>query len=118
MRPVRIDGKSMTEERSSAAIVSASDEDDHAGRMLLQIERLVGRQQAACWRAFGAGGVTKSSGGEPSVRALLKLGERGVFEAMPDLGLPAAVETFDGVLKARLAWRRKNGSDPEQQASS
>src|SRR5436190_1342821 len=94
MKPMRIDEKSMTEERSNAAIVSASDEDDRAGRM------------------------PKSSGCEPSIGALLKIGQASVFEAMPDLGLPAAVEAFDSVLKPRLAWRRKNGSDPQQQASS
>jgi hypothetical protein len=115
---MRIDEKSMTEERSNAAIVSASDEDDRAGRMPLQIEREVGRKRVTCWRAFGACSVPKGSGCEPSVGVLLKVGQGSVSEAMPDLGLPAAVEAFDGVLKARLAWRRKHGSDPEQQASS
>lgn len=84
MRPVRIDEKSMTEERSNAAIVSASDEDDRAGRMPLEIECEVGRKRAACWRAFGAYSVPKSSGREPSIRTLLKIGQASVFEAMPD----------------------------------
>jgi len=118
MRPMRIDEKSMTKERSNAAVVSSSDEDDRAGRMSLQIEREVGRKRVTCWRAFGACSMPKSSGCEPSIGALLKIGQASVFEAMPDLGLPAAVEAFDSVLKTRFAWRSKHGSDAEQQASS
>jgi len=118
MRPVRIDEISMAEERGNTASVSAADEDDRAGRMRLQIECEIGRKRSACWGAFGARCVPKSSGYKPSVRALLKFGHGCMFEAMPDLRLPAAVEAFDSILKPRFARRRKDRSHPKQQASS
>jgi hypothetical protein len=38
-----------------------------------------------------------------------------MFEASPDLGLPATVETFDGILKARLAgWSEDRGNTKQQ----
>ena len=106
----------MAEERSESVLVGTTDEDEHAGGMGSQIEHEVQRKRWACRGALGACSVTKSGGREPSVRVLLQVCQRCVLEASPDLGLPATVEAFDGILKARLAWRSKDGRDTEQQA--
>src|SRR5258708_10594888 len=113
MRPVRIDEEAAAEERGSTGVVGTTNEDQCPGRMGLLLEQ---RKRRACWGSLGACRVTKGDGGEPSVRALLQVYERGMLEASPDLRLPATVETFDGILKARLAWRSKHRRDAEQQA--
>ena len=116
MRPERIDEKTMAEERSESVLVGATDEDDRARGMGVQIEIEVQRKRRACGGAFGACCVTKSGSREPSVRALLEVWERCMLEASPHLRLPATVKAFDGILKARLAWRSKDGRNTEQQA--
>src|SRR6267142_3846066 len=55
-------------------------------------------------------------GRDPSVRALLEIGDGGMLEASPDLGLPAAIEGFNSVLEARFARGSKCRYDAEQQA--
>jgi len=49
---------------------------------------------------------------DDKVREVVKL------EALPDLGLPKTVEAFDAVLKARLAWGRKDRNDPQSQTQT
>jgi hypothetical protein len=106
----------MAEERSESVLVGATDEDDRARGMGVQVEIEVQRKRRACGGALRACCVTKSGSREPSVRALLQVWERCMLEALPDLRLPATVKAFDGILKARLTWRSKDGRNPEQQA--
>src|SRR5256885_2924245 len=116
MRPVRIDQKAVAEKRGSTAVVGTTNEDQGARRMGLQIELAMQRKRQACWSSLGAWCVTKSGSGEPPVRALLQVCERGMLEASPDLGLPATIEAFNCILKTRLARRSKHRCDAEQKA--
>ena len=47
---------------------------------------------------------------------LVEGGERIMVEASPNLGLPAAVEVFDGGLEPAFPRRREHGRDVEAQA--
>jgi hypothetical protein len=118
MRPGWIDEKKTPEQINESLIVGATDEDEHAGGMSLQIEHEVPRKRSTSGGALGAGCVTKSGSCEPSAGGQFQVLQRGMFEALPDLRLPATVEAFDSILKARLAWRSKDGHDAEQQASA
>lgn len=55
---------------------------------------------------------------DKTIGAMLELSERAVFEAGPDFRLPAAVETFNGCLKARFARWGKDGRDVETQTKA
>src|SRR5258708_7711306 len=118
MRPGWIDEKMTPEQINESLIIGSTNEDEHAGGMSLQIEHEVRRERPASGGALGTGRVTKSGGCEPSARGQFQVLQRGMLEAPPDLRLPATVEAFDSILKARLAWRSKDGRDPEQQASA
>lgn len=74
------------------------------------------RKWPACGRTLEACCVTKTAGGYPSVRALLKIYDRRMLEASPHLRLPSTIEAFNSVLEAGLAWRSKDGGDVKQQA--
>ncbi len=118
MRPGWIDKKVTPKQINESLIVGATYEDKHAGGMSLKIVHEVGWERPASRGALGAGGVTQSGSCEPSAGWQLQVLQRGMLEALPDLRLPATVETFDGILKARLARRSKDGRDPEAQASA
>src|SRR6476620_698077 len=66
--------------------------------------------------------MTTPGGGALAVRAeiapgtLVEGGERIMVEASPNLGLPAAVEVFDGGLEPAFPRRREHGRDVEAQA--
>lgn len=113
---MRIDEKAAAQERGSTAVVGTTNEDQCARRMGLQIELAMQRKRRAWWSSLGAWCVTKSGSGEPSVRAMLQVFERGMLEASPDLRLPATIEAFNCILKARLARRSKHRRDAEQKA--
>src|ERR1700719_1148726 len=118
IRPGWINEKMTSEQINESLIIGSTDEDEHAGRMSFQIEREVHRERPASWGAPGAGRVTQSGSCEPSAGGQFQVLQRGMLEALPDLCLPATVEAFDSILKARLAWRSKDGNDPEQQAGA
>src|SRR6266545_4715636 len=118
MRPGWIDEKMTPEQINESLIIGSTDEDEHAGGMSLQIEHEVSRKRPASGGALGAGRVTQSGSCEPSGRGQFQGLQRGMLEALPDLRLPATVEAFDSILKARLTWRSKDGRDPEKQASA
>jgi len=118
LRPRGIDEKPKAEKGKESLVVGATNEDEHAGGMSLQIEDEVQWKRATSWGALGASCGTKSGSCEPSPRGQLQVFQRGMLEASPDLGLPAAVEALNGILKARFAWRSKDGRDAEQQAQA
>ena len=118
LRPRGIDEKPKAEKGKESLVVGATNEDEHADGMSLQIEDEVQWKRATSWGALGASCGTKSGSCEPSPRGQLQVFQRGMLEASPDLGLPAAVEALNGILKARFAWRSKDGRDAEQQAQA
>lgn len=118
LSPVRSDGKGVAEDRGHAAIVGAADEDERASRTRLESKLEVGRERDARWRTIDACSRSKMDRSYPSLGAQFKNSQRFVIEASPDLCLPTAVETFDGILEARLTWRREHWCDAEQQTGS
>ena len=98
------------EEAHRTGLRSAPDEDHHPFGMGLQIRLPRGRERTPWGRAFDAGGRALAVGADIAPGALLKVSERIVVEACPDLGLPAAVEGFDGGLEAAFL---KGGRTPE-----
>jgi hypothetical protein len=116
MSPVRVDGKTMTEEQGEPVVIGATDKNDCAGGMSLQIKHEVRRKGSTEGSAFGASCVTNGGSGEPSIRRRLKGVDRSRIKALPDLRLPATVEAFDGILKARLARRSEDRDHAKAQA--
>jgi hypothetical protein len=118
MGPVRSDEEQMTEKRGKAMVVGATKEDDHSGRTCLQIKLSEQGKRKARGAALGTRCVANSIRSEPSIRALLKVVEGRMLEASPDLGLPATVETLDGILKARLTGRSEDRGNAKQQTDA
>src|SRR5262245_23722863 len=56
--------------------------------------------------------------GDVAGRPALEIGQGIVMETSPDFGLPLGIESFDGSLKARLPWGRKDGHDIEGQTQT
>ena len=67
-------------------------------------------------RGLEAGDAALAIRADIPPRALVKGRERIVAEARPHLGLPAAVEVFDGGLESALLRRHKDWGDVEAQA--
>src|ERR1700754_1800621 len=86
--------------------------------MRLEIENGVCRHLTTRRGLFDPESVTTTCGGDVAVGMLEQLEQGDSLEAMPDLGLPSAIQTFDRGLKSRLPRRGKDGSYSEQQASS
>ena len=116
--PVRGRQVGPSQQFDDAAIVGASQVDDAADRMGLQIERPRGRKDASFRSGVRARSVTTSSGGDIAFGTRLKFLESGGIEALDDLALPESVERFDGGLEAGLARRREDGSDAQSEAKA
>src|SRR5215470_20012004 len=118
MSPIGSDLKSMAEKRDHPVVVAAPNEDQSSGGVDSEIGREERRERAASGGPFRTRGMTNRGGGTPTVRALDQVLKGSMLEAPPDLGLPSAIEVFDGILKARFSWRSKHRSDAEQQAGA
>jgi hypothetical protein len=116
--PMRRRQVGTSQQFDDAAIVGASQVDDAADGMGLQIERPRGRKNASCRSGVRARRVTTPSGGDVTFGASLKFLEGGGAEALDDLALPESVERFDGGLEAGLARRREDGSDAQSEAKA
>jgi hypothetical protein len=116
--PVRGRQVGPSQQFDDAAIVGASQVDDAAHGMGLQIERPRGREDASIRSGVGSGSVATASGGDVSFGACLKLLEGSGGEALDDLALPESVEGFDGGLEAGLSRRREDGSDAQSEAKT
>jgi hypothetical protein len=96
VRPEGIGLEGAPEQGHPAGRRSATDEDHHAARRRLQI------REPARWERTPRGSRLDAGGGALAVRTeiapgtLVEGGERIMVEASPNLGLPAAVEVFNG----------------------
>lgn len=116
VRPAGVYREGPAEQAHRARLRGASDEDDHPVRWSLQIGLPRVGEETAGRRGLNAAGGARAVRADIALGALLEGAERIVMEARPDLGLPAAVEAFDGGLETAFLRRRKDGNDPEVQA--
>jgi hypothetical protein len=118
MSPKVVDEETAAEQRGKTVIVSATDEDDHTSRVSTEVQIQISRERSACGRPLDASSIANTNRRDPSIGTLLQILERGVLEAAPHFGLPAAVETFDGILKTRLAGRSEDRFDIEKKTGT
>lgn len=107
--PMWVDLAGVSEQVDGAGIVAAAHEDHPA------FERRVEVQFEAFWKRATSGGTVASQGGlgpmrgNIAVRDLDQAYHIGAMVAPPDLALPKTIESFDGVLQARLAGGANTG---------
>jgi len=116
MRPKGVDPEGTTEQADGADLRTAADEDDRSRRMGLQVGPPGGREWLSRRRRLDPGGYARAVGVDIAPGTLVESSERRMVEANPHLGLPAAVEVFDGGLESTLLRRREDRRDPELQA--
>jgi hypothetical protein len=115
---VGIDGEGVTKEGDLTIVVAATQEDDLATGMGLQVKLKVLREGPSLGSAFSApGGASLVSVGVEA-RLLLQARQALMLEALPDVGLPVAIVVLDGGLEAKLTRRHKHGHDGQLQAQS
>jgi len=118
MDPIRVDVESMPEDRDASVVVGASQKDDGSLERSLQVEGPLFGHGASGRCGFDAGRMSLAAGGDVAIGASFECCETFVFESIPDLGLPAAVEAFDGRLEASLVGHHEDGSDLEAETEA
>jgi hypothetical protein len=107
VRPERINQVRPQEDLDGTAVVGAAQEDNRSLERQLEIKFPALRERAA-WR----GRVETRCRSVPcglhkAIRLLRKGGKIFVFEADPDLRLPAAIVVFNGGLKSGFPWEAR-----------
>ena len=108
----------MAQQIELAVVVSSSQVDDTSLQLSLKVEGPEGREAPTCRRCQQEVAMTMARGDYVACRAFAQFVQRGGEEAIPDFGLPEAIEGFDGGLKARFARRREDGSNAKAQAQT
>jgi hypothetical protein len=116
MWPLATDGVRVTQNGDLAAVGSAADKDDMSSERSLKIEFPV-RGKRTTWRGLAdADRSALTQRREVVVGSLPQLRHAGMFEALPDFGLPESVEALDRGLKSSFVGWREDGCDAEAQA--
>ena len=118
VRPVGAHGEALAEQVGVASLTGATDEDHLPGERCVQVQLEVLGHRPARWSGFGGRVRAGAVGGDVAIRAVLQFGDTGHTVALPDLGLPQAVEAFDGVLHAVLQRRHEHRNDPQRQTQA
>ena len=118
MRPERINQVRPQEDLDGTAVIGAAQEDDRSLERQLEIKFPAVRERAA-WRcSVEARCRSVPCGLHKAIRLLRKGGEIFMFEADPDLGLPAAIVVFNGGLKSGFLGRREDRRHTELQTET
>jgi len=116
MGPAGIHLEGTTEETDSAGLRGATEEDHQPVGSGLQIRLPRGRERPSGGSGPDASGGALAVGVDIPLGAFLEVGERIMVEACPNLGLPPAVEVFDGGLEPAFVRWHEHGHDVESQA--
>ena len=107
VRPCRTDTEGLPEHANVTFFGGASNEHDMASKRTLRIECEVTGHAASCWRGFaqcfGSGTMRR----DVMVGAPLQFARATDAVALPDFGLPQAIEALDRVLHAVFERRRR-----------
>lgn len=116
--PVGVDEVAMSEDFGMSRAVGSAEEDDGPLRWSLQVERPVFWKRQARRSGVDSWGMAFVTGLDVSAGALNEVSEPKVLEAVPDLGLPASIEAFDGRLKASFLGWSEDRNDVETEADA
>ncbi len=116
MRPQWIDLKGMAKQADCAGFGGATYKDHHALGVSLEIGLPRGGKGTALGSVINTGRGALAVGTDVAAGLRLKAGQRIMVEATLHLGLPAAIEVFDGGLEAWLPGRREHRSHAQLQA--
>lgn len=116
MDPVVVHEESVSQDFQRAVAVGASEKDDFPRGLGLQVQTPVVRDWSSGRSRLDADGAAFSGSGDVSPGALLEVVQTGVLEPIPDLGLPASVEAFDGRLESGFVGDRKDRHHVQTQA--
>jgi hypothetical protein len=118
MWPLATDGVRVSENGDMSAVGRTADKKDTSSEWGLKIEFPV-RGKRATWRSLAdADRSTLTQRREVVVGSLPQSRQAGMFEALPDLGLPQSVEALDSGLESRFVGRREDGCDVQAQAEA
>ena len=118
VKPVLVDRISAAEQVDDTAVVAATDKDHPATQSGGGVPReafrkgLPYRAVVAARRRLGAMGC------DVSCRNATQGSDIRAVMTLPNLALPQAIESFNGVLQAGLARWRENGNDAQRQAQA
>lgn len=118
MGPIGVYWEDVSQETDLAFGVGATQQDDASFGECLEVEFPVLGERPARGRSLDPDGSTTATGGDEFRRSRLQGASRGMGEAGPDLGLPAAVEVFDGGLEASLPRRREDRDQVQGQTEA
>ena len=104
----------VAQHRDFAPFVGASHEVDHAFQGSLQVESPGLGERPATWSRFDPRCRTLVTGVDELPRLSFHATDLREVKALPDLGLPAAVEALDLGLESRFARRREDGRHPQR----
>jgi hypothetical protein len=115
MRPVVVDKESMSQEFHLTGLARASQVNDPAAGMRLKIE-LPRPWKGPAGRSLLDSSVQATAvGGDVSIGLELQSSQRLIMKALPDLGLPAAIETLDSGLESGFSrWSKDRGNAQAQ----
>ena len=116
MRPQWIDLKGMTKQADRAGFGGATYEDHHSLGVNLEIGLPGEKQGTALGRTINPCRSALAVGPDVAAGLRLKAGQGIMVEATPHLGLPTAVEVFDGSLEAGLPGRCEHRGHAQLQA--
>lgn len=107
MQPLCRDLVCPAEELSTTGRIGAAEEDERACERRIRVGGEVPRKGTT--RLLAASGVRRTMGGNIPGRMSLQVSLAAAMDALPESGLPEAVEALDGVLKPGFARWAKTG---------
>ena len=116
MDPVAVDGEGVSEDFQRAGVGGASEKNDLPARSGMEVQLPSIGDRNPRGSSLDTGGVALPGGGDVSLRSLPEISQSRMDESIPDFGLPAPVEAFDGRLESRFVGGCKDRRDVETQA--
>ena len=105
--PVRIHRQPVTEQVQLSFVIGATKVDHATGKQLSGVKAKRPGEGTSSRGAIQSLCVTLATRINVARRVVDQLGQVGKLKALPDLGLPKAIEALDAILKARFSRRCK-----------
>ena len=118
MQPLTRNIEASAEQVRTASGIGAAQENQRTAQCRIGVELEMRRHGASCGCAFPARRTARTMRGHVAVGLALQVPRAVTMDTVPELGLPQAVETLNGVLKSRLTWRRKHRANAQRKAQS
>src|SRR5438132_4106738 len=118
VRPVLVNGVTAAEKIDSTVLIAAPNEDQRPAQWISGIPGEVCGDSASCRTQFTTMCCFDAMGFYVVCRDATQGGDTRAVVTLPNLALPQAIETFDGILQAWLPGRRKDRNDAQRQTQA